>query len=114
MKAYGGVDVYIHIFLTSALAGGEWLASCPGRFTTWEAASGTHWIGGWVDPQSRSGRRGETDPLLLACFHIISVRKSRMDLNMERRRDIVNRSQNRSVIDIFISEILPERRAKGI
>jgi hypothetical protein len=26
MKAYGVVDVYIHIFLTSALAGGEWLA----------------------------------------------------------------------------------------
>jgi hypothetical protein len=24
MKAYGGVDVWIHIFLTSALAGGEW------------------------------------------------------------------------------------------
>jgi hypothetical protein len=23
MKAYRGVDVYIHIFLTSALAGGE-------------------------------------------------------------------------------------------
>jgi hypothetical protein len=23
MKAYGGVDVYIHVFLTSALVGGE-------------------------------------------------------------------------------------------
>jgi hypothetical protein len=35
MKAYGGVDiyVYIHIFLTSALAGGELSASRPGRFT---------------------------------------------------------------------------------
>jgi hypothetical protein len=30
--AYGGVDVQIHIFLTSALAGGEWSASRPGRF----------------------------------------------------------------------------------
>jgi hypothetical protein len=27
MKASGGVDVYIHIFLTSALVGGEWSAS---------------------------------------------------------------------------------------
>jgi hypothetical protein len=33
MKAYGGMDVQIHIFLTSALAGGEWSASRPGRFT---------------------------------------------------------------------------------
>jgi hypothetical protein len=27
MKAYGGVDVQMHIFLTSALVGGEWSAS---------------------------------------------------------------------------------------
>jgi hypothetical protein len=33
MKVYGGVDVYIHIFLTSALDGGMWSASCPGRST---------------------------------------------------------------------------------
>jgi hypothetical protein len=46
MKAYGEVDVYIHIFLTSALAGGEWSASYPGRYTPGESASGTHWIGG--------------------------------------------------------------------
>jgi hypothetical protein len=39
-----GWDVYIHIFLTSALVGGEWSTSRPGRFTP-----GTHWIGGWVD-----------------------------------------------------------------
>jgi hypothetical protein len=49
MKAYEGVDVYIHIFLTSALAGGEWSAARPGRFTPGETAPGTHWIGGCVD-----------------------------------------------------------------
>jgi hypothetical protein len=43
MKAHGGVDVQIHIFLTSVLVGGEWSVSRPGRFTP-----GTHWIGGWV------------------------------------------------------------------
>jgi hypothetical protein len=50
MKAYGVVDVYIHIFLTSALVGGEWSASRPGRFTPGGKVTGTHWIGGWVDP----------------------------------------------------------------
>jgi hypothetical protein len=49
MKAYEGVDVQIHIFLTSTLVGGEWSASRPGHFTPGENASGTHWIGGWVD-----------------------------------------------------------------
>jgi hypothetical protein len=49
MKAYGGVDVWIHVFLTSALVGGEWSASRPGRFIPGERAPGTHWIGGWVD-----------------------------------------------------------------
>jgi hypothetical protein len=43
--AYEGVDVQTHIFLTSSLAGGEWSASCLGRFTP-----GTHWLGDWVDP----------------------------------------------------------------
>jgi hypothetical protein len=49
MKAYGRVDVQIHIFLTLALVGGEWSTSCPGHFTTGERAHSTHWIGGWVD-----------------------------------------------------------------
>jgi hypothetical protein len=52
MKAYGVVDVYIHILLTSALAGGEWSASRPSRFTPWERAPSTHSIGGWVDPRA--------------------------------------------------------------
>jgi hypothetical protein len=38
MKVYGGVDVWIHIFLTSVLAGGEWPVSRLGRFTLWERA----------------------------------------------------------------------------
>jgi hypothetical protein len=39
-------------FLTSALAGGEWSASRPGRFTPGERAPGTHWIWGWVGPRA--------------------------------------------------------------
>jgi hypothetical protein len=52
MKAYGGVDVWIHIFLTSALAGGEWSDSRRSRFIPGEGALGTNWIGGWVDPRA--------------------------------------------------------------
>jgi hypothetical protein len=36
--------------LTSAVDGGEWSPSCPGRFTPRERAAGIHWIGGWVGP----------------------------------------------------------------
>jgi len=36
--------------LNSALDGGEWSASRPGRFAPREKAPGTHWIGGWVGP----------------------------------------------------------------
>jgi hypothetical protein len=41
MKAYGGMDVYVHIFLTSSLVGGEWSASRPGRLISGERAPGT-------------------------------------------------------------------------
>jgi hypothetical protein len=51
MKAYGGVAVWIHTFLTLALVEGEWSASRPGCFTLGERAPGTHWIGGWVVPR---------------------------------------------------------------
>jgi hypothetical protein len=46
MEACGGVDIQINIFLTSALDGGEFSASRPGRFTPGERAPGTHWIRG--------------------------------------------------------------------
>jgi hypothetical protein len=39
-------------FLASALAGGEWSDSRPGRFIAGERVLGTYWIGGWVDPRS--------------------------------------------------------------
>jgi hypothetical protein len=52
MKGYWGVDIEIHIFLTSALAGGEWSPSRCGRFTPRERAPATHWIGSWADPRA--------------------------------------------------------------
>jgi hypothetical protein len=46
METYGGVDVFIHVFLTSALVGGKW-SPPPG-----ERAASTHWIGSWVGPRA--------------------------------------------------------------
>jgi len=44
------VEVQLHAFLTSALDGGEWSVSGPGRFIRRERAPDTHWIGeaGWA------------------------------------------------------------------
>jgi hypothetical protein len=41
----------MQIFITSALFGGEWLTSLPGRFTSGDRAPGTHWTGGCVGPR---------------------------------------------------------------
>jgi hypothetical protein len=64
METYGGMDVQIHVFLTSVLIGEEWLASRPGRFTSGKE----HWfllerrLGGSLN---RSGRRREEKILAL-------------------------------------------------
>jgi hypothetical protein len=54
MEALGGERRYSsYSFLTSALDGGEWSASRPGRaFTPGERTPGTHWRGGWVGPRA--------------------------------------------------------------
>jgi hypothetical protein len=58
MKSYREVKVWLHVFLSLALDGGEWSASRLGRFTLKERAPGNHWIG--VDgPRSQSGHDGE-------------------------------------------------------
>jgi hypothetical protein len=38
--------------LTSALAGGEWSGSRPGRFALGKEPPGTHYLEGWVDPRA--------------------------------------------------------------
>jgi hypothetical protein len=42
----------VHVFQTSALVGGEWSASRPGRFTPVERAPSTQWIRGWLGPRT--------------------------------------------------------------
>jgi hypothetical protein len=43
MKMYGGVKVYIHAFLTSALDEGEWSASCPTALLLVSIRQGAAW-----------------------------------------------------------------------
>jgi hypothetical protein len=47
MKTWGSGGI-APLFLTLALDGSEWSASCPVCFTVGERALDTHWIGGWV------------------------------------------------------------------
>jgi hypothetical protein len=44
MKTYARVDEQIHVFVTSALVGGEWSYLRSGRFITEERAPVTHWM----------------------------------------------------------------------
>jgi hypothetical protein len=76
MKTYRAVYVYIHVFLTSALVGGEWPASRPGRFTPgkeppvhigYEAGAS----------QNRSGRRGNEKNFAPAGTRTSAPRSSR-------------------------------------
>jgi hypothetical protein len=52
MKTCGSGGITPPPVFTSALDGGEWSFSIPGRFTPAEIGPGTHWIEGWVDPRS--------------------------------------------------------------
>jgi hypothetical protein len=62
--------------VTSAIDGGEWSASRPGRFTHRERAPGTHWIGGWVGrkwihPEKKSGEFPLIQPATLLPVDLI-------------------------------------------
>lgn len=48
MKAYRGIEIRLHPFLTSTIVGAEWSASHAGRVPPAEIASSTHWIGSWI------------------------------------------------------------------
>jgi hypothetical protein len=54
-KLIRGMEVKLHI-LTSALEGGKWWFSIPGRITFRENVLSIHWIGGWMDPRTFPGK----------------------------------------------------------
>jgi hypothetical protein len=53
MKLYGGVEIQPHVFLTSAVDGGELSVSRLGHFSIGEGTPGIYHKGGRVD--SRAG-----------------------------------------------------------
>jgi hypothetical protein len=62
-----GEEYSSYSFTTSALDGGEWSASRPGRpFTPGERTPGTHWTGGWVSPRA-SLDTGDRRKILCPC-----------------------------------------------
>jgi hypothetical protein len=61
MKAYWGVEVQLHAFLTLALDGGEWSAPRPVHFTPSESAPGRR-LGG-LQSQSEYGSKKKPSPL---------------------------------------------------
>jgi hypothetical protein len=67
MKTYGGVDVWIHVFLTSALVVGEGSASRPGRFIPEERAPVS------IGEEARSGRREEEKKLSPEAWETVSL-----------------------------------------
>jgi hypothetical protein len=52
MKVYWGSGGIASLIFNSALDGGEWSASRPGRYTPRERAHSTRGIGGWVGPRA--------------------------------------------------------------
>jgi hypothetical protein len=59
------MDIYIHIFLTSKLVGGDWSASLPCCFTPSERDTSTYWIGGWVSARADLDSTEKTETLTL-------------------------------------------------
>jgi hypothetical protein len=100
MKENGEEDVEIHIFLVSAIVGGEWSASRPVRFTPRERAPGTDWIGGWVGPRAGLDEMGRRKMLHLPrlelrpppCGPARSQSLYRLPCNICERMNILSKS----------------------
>jgi hypothetical protein len=89
MKSYGGVDVQIHVFLTSAIVEGEWSASRPCRFTPGEKASTRYSFGRRVGgPQRRSGRRWDKKNLAFTATRNLAPRPFAILIALYQRENL--------------------------
>jgi hypothetical protein len=85
MKTHEGVKVKLNTFLTLAVDGGEWSASCSSLFIHEERVPNIHWAGSWVGLQTWSGHSGrEKNPFsyqeLNPVYGIILVHRSVLGL----------------------------------
>jgi hypothetical protein len=67
MKAYGGVEVQLHAFLTLALCGIQWSALHPSHFTTRETATEHIFNGAFINYSKLK--------LLYNSFQLITISK---------------------------------------
>jgi hypothetical protein len=86
MKAYGGLDIQIHIFLTSGLIGGEWSASRHGSLTAVENPPGIYWMGGWVNPRAGLNHVENRKFLTLPGLELRSLRRPARSHSLYRLR----------------------------
>jgi len=74
--SYGGVKLWLHTFLISALDGGEWPDSSPGRFNPEEGDLITHWLCLFHYIINRSKEQGVEKLKMQCVLWIIKMRAS--------------------------------------
>jgi hypothetical protein len=67
-----GIDVWIHVFMTMALVGGECSASCPVRFTSGERVPFTYLIG-WIGPRTSLDDMEKENFLILSRLELLPL-----------------------------------------
>jgi hypothetical protein len=97
------VELQLNSFLTSALEGGVWSASRPGRLYPWERHS-THCTGGWVGPGAGLNRCGKPRPTESRSPDLPARSESLYRLSYPSFAYIIiyNRTQYLSLIRVFV------------
>jgi hypothetical protein len=107
------VDVYIHVFFTSVLVGGEWSDSRPGRFTPRERVPGTHWIGDWVTPRAGLDDVEKTKFLTLLGLELRNLcRPARSQSLYCCDKDLCLESVTHTVVFCIIIRMIKSRRMR--